>query len=61
MTTLLTADFDTYTAIEGYVFDLLADEETEVVLSEIQTFAADLGVAFTEWDLTSLMMDFEEI
>lgn len=61
MTTLLTADFDTYTAIEVYVFDLLADEETEVVLSEIQAFAADLGVTFTEWDLTSLMMDFEEI
>ena len=61
MTTMLTADFDTYTAIETYVFGLLADEETEVVLSEIQAFAADLGVAFTEWDLTSLMIDFEEI
>ena len=61
MTTLRTADFDTYCAIEDYVFSILADDEATLTLADAQAFAASLGVTLTEWDLTSLTIDFDEM
>ena len=61
MITLRAADFDTYCAIEDYVFSILADDDATLSLVDAQAFAASLGVALTAWDLTSLTIDFDEM
>lgn len=57
---LISADFDTYCAIEDMVFAWFADE-IETSFEEIAAFAASLGVLFTEWNLTSLGIDYDEL
>lgn len=61
MTTFLTADFDTYTTIYDFIYDLYFDDEADFDFDTIATFAADLGVAFTRDDLTSILVDFDEM
>lgn len=61
MTNLRNANFDAYNAIEDYVFSILADDEAELTLADVQAFANPYNVAITEWDLTSLCIDFDEI
>lgn len=61
MTNLRNANFDAYNAIEDYVFSILADDDAELNLADVQAFANPYGVVITEWDLTSLCIDFDEI
>lgn len=54
---LISADFDTYCAIEDMVFAWYADE----IETSFEEIAASLGVLFTEWNLTSLGIDYDEL
>jgi hypothetical protein len=61
MPNLRNADFDAYNAIENYVFSILADEDAELTLADVQAFAKTYNVMVTEWDLISLCIDFDEM
>lgn len=61
MMTMRTADFDTYDAIEQFVYDWYLDEDSDFDRQAIIDYAKSLGVVLTDWDITSLIMDFEEI
>lgn len=61
MMTLRTCDFDTYCAIEDYVFSILADDDAELTLDDVQAFAASLGVAITADELQQMVWDFDEM
>jgi hypothetical protein len=60
MTTFTHCDFDTYVAIEEMVFAIFSDE-SDLTFEDVVAFAADHGVEFTEWDWTSLGIDFDEM
>ena len=62
MMTLLKADFDTYIAIEEFVYEkVFLPEEPQANLDDAKAFAASLGVKMSDWDFASLLMDFDEM
>ena len=61
MMTMHTADFDTYDAIEQFVYDWYLDEDSDLDRQAVIDYAKSLGVVLTDWDITSLIIDFEEI
>ena len=61
MITFLQTDFDTYTAIFDHIYDLCMDDDADFDRDAIIAFAADLGVALTDWDITSCLIDIDEM
>ena len=61
MMTLRTCDFDTYCAIENYVFNILADDEAELLLDDVQAFAARYNVTITADEVQQMVWDFDEM
>ena len=60
MMTFIHCDFDAYTAIADMAFAIFSDE-SDLTFEDVVAFAAHLGVEFTEWDWTSLGIDFDEM
>lgn len=61
MTTFQNANYDTYTAILDYIYDLYEDNDAYFDRDAIIAFAADLGVILTDWDITSCTMEIDGI